>query len=102
MKQNNMQYHSGFVTIVGRPNVGKSTLLNYITGMKIAIVSHKPQTTRNRIRAMVFFMDSFPPVLFLQLKKFLTESTTKVEFKQKTESLSDFVKYMADAIKLPL
>jgi GTPase len=60
--QNNMienkSYKSGFISIIGRPNVGKSTFLNRVIGQKIAIMSDKPQTTRNKIQGVLTLADT--------------------------------------------
>ncbi|MFC2749153.1 MAG: GTPase Era, partial [Limosilactobacillus fermentum] len=61
----NPNYKSGFVALIGRPNVGKSTLLNYMVGQKVAIMSNVAQTTRNKIQgiytsdeAQIVFIDT--------------------------------------------
>ncbi|MDI2588156.1 MULTISPECIES: GTPase Era [unclassified Psychrobacillus] len=58
MEQNNKGFKSGFISIIGRPNVGKSTFLNRVIGQKIAIMSDKPQTTRNKVQGVLTLDES--------------------------------------------
>ena len=94
-------HRSGFVTVIGRPNVGKSTLLNQIIGEKISIISDKPQTTRNKI-LMVYTEEEFQ-IVFLDTpgiqipKNKLGEYMLKVS-KETLEEV-DIVSFMVDESK---
>ncbi|MBN2794168.1 MAG: GTPase Era [Clostridia bacterium] len=96
-----MSFKSGFVTIVGRPNVGKSTLLNAILGEKIAIMSDKPQTTRDKIMAIHQSDDS--QVIFMDTPGMHKPKHKLGEFMMKAavETLKDvdLVLYMVDESK---
>lgn len=63
MMDEKKDYKSGFVTLIGRPNVGKSTLLNFLVGQKVAIMSPQPQTTRNKISGI--YTDDQEQIVFI-------------------------------------
>ena len=75
-------FHSGFVAIMGRPNVGKSTLMNAMVGEKVAIVSNRPQTTRNRI--MGVYTEAENQLVFLDTPGLHTPRTRLGEYMMQT------------------
>jgi GTP-binding protein Era len=96
-----MAYRSGFVTIIGKPNVGKSTFLNCVLGEKVSSVSPKPQTTRNRIRGILTGGDF--QIVFQDTPGIIKKTTKLSEFMQKSIQLassdSDIMLFMIDALR---
>jgi len=92
-------FRSGFAALVGRPNAGKSTLINQIIGQKVAIVSDKPQTTRNRIQA-IYTAEDFQ-IVFLDTPGIHKPADKLGEYLVKTATGSlpevDLVLYLVDA-----
>lgn len=92
-------FHSGFVAVVGRPNVGKSTMLNKLVGQKVAIVSDKPQTTRNRIHCILTREDA--QIVFLDTpgihKPMHRLGEYMVDVAQRTLTEVDVILFVTDA-----
>ena len=91
-------YNSGFVTVIGRPNVGKSTLLNQVIGEKISIISDKPQTTRNKIQ-LVYTAEDFQ-IVFLDTPGIQTPKNVLGEYMLKLSKSTleevDIITFMVD------
>jgi len=103
--QNKTKFKAGFVTLVGKPNVGKSTLLNKIIGEKVAITSPRPQTTRNIIRGVITFDEA--QIVFIDTPGLIRieEAPTPVDRKILEETLMgiegvDVVAFLAEPERL--
>ena len=97
-----MSFQSGFIAVVGRPNVGKSTLINELIGQKLSITSHKPQTTRHRIHAIdtqanyqMVFVDT--PGIHIGKKKAINSYMNKTASSSISEV--DMILWLVEALK---
>ena len=97
-----MNFQSGFIAVVGRPNVGKSTLINELIGQKLSITSHKPQTTRHRIQAIdtqtnyqMIFVDT--PGIHIGNKKAINSYMNKTASSSLSEA--DMILWLVEALK---
>jgi len=97
-----MSFQSGFIAVVGRPNVGKSTLINELIGQKLSITSHKPQTTRHRINAIdtqtnyqMIFIDT--PGIHIGNKKAINSYMNKTASSSLSEV--DMILWLVEALK---
>ena len=97
-----MNFQSGFIAVVGRPNVGKSTLINELIGQKLSITSHKPQTTRHRIHAIdtqtnyqMIFVDT--PGIHIGNKKAINSYMNKTASSSLSEV--DMILWLVEALK---
>jgi GTP-binding protein Era len=95
------EFRSGFVALIGRPNVGKSTLMNHIVGHKVAIMSDKPQTTRNKIRGI--YTDEKGQIIFLDTPGIHKPHSKLGEFLVRTAQNAleevDLVLFLVDAVE---
>lgn len=99
----NLKFRAGFVSIVGKPNVGKSTLMNKLLGEKLSIISPKPQTTRQQVKGIL--TDESRQIVFLDTPGFLKaryELHRKMqEYLRNSLKDSDLIIFITDAHKFP-
>ena len=95
-------FKSGFVAIIGRPNVGKSTLMNHLIGQKIAITSKKPQTTRNCIQT-VYTCDkdrSFSRIRLASIRRRISLGEYMVAVAERTLKEVDAIMWLVEPVHL--
>ncbi|MCF7859017.1 MAG: GTPase Era [Candidatus Cloacimonetes bacterium] len=99
----NANFRAGFVAIIGKPNVGKSTLMNKLMGEKLSIISPKPQTTRQQIKGII--SDNEKQIIFMDTPGFVTARyelhNKMLEYIHSSLKDSDVIVFITDAKKFP-